>query len=135
MLDRQKRDAINAYRPVKRQYVHQYRQECIKRRQLLEKNQEDLEMLKKLFGFTMMKVHTRARKAESDESLAGIKKSTSTPPLRRSSSMDSLYTDGKSTSTLMNNGRTNRTLPILLLSPLSESLKARDSSSAQDCKQ
>ena len=113
LLDRQKREAINAYRPVKRQYVHQYRQECIYRRQILEKRQNDLEMIKKLMGFTLVKVHnTRKQSQSNDDFLAELQQQSCSPlKLKRCSSLDSIFFES-------NKKGLDENSPKIIMSPL-----------------
>ena len=58
-VERQKRDAINNFRPIKRQYVHSYRTTCIKRQEILTRRQKDLDLIKGALGYTMIKLHKR----------------------------------------------------------------------------
>ena len=58
VLEMQRREAINTYRPIKKEYVHNYRMSCIQSRQGLQKLQSEHDLIKKILNFTLVKVHT-----------------------------------------------------------------------------
>ena len=73
--------------------MHQYRQECILRRQILEKRQEDLEFIKKVMGFSLIKAHSIRTETDKDkllfeDDLMGDLEDSSR---KRSFSMDGIY--------------------------------------------
>ena len=55
-LERERRDAVTVYRPIKKQYVAKYRNTCIQRRQFITQMHESLEFLKHIFEVTDMRV-------------------------------------------------------------------------------
>ena len=66
-LDFQKRQAINEFRPIKRDYVHCYRTRVIEGRQNLSKLNKNLRCLKEITNIIFIKVHhTRKRSRESE---------------------------------------------------------------------
>ena len=63
-LEQKKREAVAIYRPIKREYVSDYRQTCIKNRVHLSRLGDDVDFLMKTFGVTMVKVHHTIKKDE-----------------------------------------------------------------------
>ena len=93
-LTRQKREAIEVFRPIKREYVAKYRNQCIQKREALSQRQDDLDMLRKVLAVKLKVVYkTPDDVAAGDEvnKSADREKVGSKPILKRHSSADSIY--------------------------------------------
>ena len=93
-LTRQKREAIEVFRPIKREYVAKYRNQCIQKREALSQRQDDLDMLKKVLAVKLKVVYkTPDDGAVGDEpNESAVREEVgSKPALKRHSSADSIY--------------------------------------------
>ena len=93
-LDRERRDAVTIYRPIKKQYVAKYRTTCIQRRQRITEIHECLDFLKNIFEVTDMQVSSINDDRQSLPALdSNSDAETSQLALKKSSSADSIRKD------------------------------------------
>lgn len=70
--------------------MHNYRRECIEKRQNLQKNEDNLDFIRKVLDFTLVKVHNKTD-TNSEFSPVLKKEEIENNRVKRSSSMDSIY--------------------------------------------